>query len=48
LPISDLKKKEAKMVKLTMTARVTDGQTLAAGLDDGRNLKNGDCYKFRT
>ncbi|KAL5062602.1 hypothetical protein RYX36_024339 [Vicia faba] len=33
------------MVKLTMIARVTDGLPLAEGLDDGRDLKDGEFYK---
>uniref|UniRef100_A0A7N2LLC9 Longin domain-containing protein n=1 Tax=Quercus lobata TaxID=97700 RepID=A0A7N2LLC9_QUELO len=33
------------MVKLTLIARVTDGLPLAEGLDDGRDLKDGEFYK---
>ncbi|GAU33023.1 hypothetical protein TSUD_358900 [Trifolium subterraneum] len=33
------------MVKLTMIARVTDGLPLAEGLDDGRDLTDGEFYK---
>lgn len=32
-------------MKLTMIARVTDGLPLAEGLDDGRDLKDGEFYK---
>jgi len=33
------------MVKLTMIARVTDGLPLAEGMDDARDLKDGELYK---
>ncbi|KAI8529722.1 hypothetical protein RHMOL_Rhmol12G0247400 [Rhododendron molle] len=36
---------EAKMVKLTMIARITDGLPLAEGLDDGRDLQDAEFYK---
>ncbi|CAH2038207.1 unnamed protein product [Thlaspi arvense] len=35
----------AKMVKMTLIARVTDGLPLAEGLDDGRDLPDSDMYK---
>ncbi|KAL0704028.1 hypothetical protein Bca4012_070453 [Brassica carinata] len=36
---------KAKMVKMTLIARVTDGLPLAEGLDDGRDLPDSDMYK---
>nr|POF24580.1 25.3 kda vesicle transport protein [Quercus suber] len=36
---------QLKTVKLTLTARVTDGPPLAEGPDDGRDLKDAEFYK---